>query len=102
MARQREKDLRCTSLAWISRTTLHVARPKHIAKQGGWRKTPKGGLQPAPLLEMGSLEGHATSDDGESKFQLTRCVRQGVEAPTLWLRSRGKLQKDEEDDGNPY
>ena len=64
-----------------------VAGPKHVADILGGQKV-CGWIAAAQSREMKGLEGDTAFKNVESKFNLTRCNRQGsVEAPTLRLKS---------------
>ena len=68
------------------KTAFDVARPRHLAEIIG-NQDDHGWITAALLQEMKRHEGHAAFESVESRFHLTRCIRQGsVEAPTLWLR----------------
>ena len=67
-------------IASMDRTAaFDVARPKLVAEILGGQEAP------TPLLEMDGLDGHAAFDDVDSKFNVTRWIRQGsVESSTVW------------------
>ena len=68
------------------KTASDMARPKRTARIMGAQDV-HGWITAALIREMTGLDGHATFENVESKFQLTRCIRQeSVEAPTLWLK----------------
>ena len=64
-----------------------VAGPKHVADILGGQKV-CGWIAAAQSREMKGVEGDTAFKNAESKFNLSRCNRQGsVEAPTLRLKS---------------
>ena len=65
------------------KTAVDVARSKRTAQIMGDQDV-HGWITAALLHEM---TGHAIIENVQSKFQCTRCFRQGsVEAPTLWFK----------------
>ena len=64
----------------IKTASDHIAKCLVEQDTYGW-------ITAAMLSGMEGLEGHATFEDVERRFNLTRRIRQGsVEAPTLWLK----------------
>ena len=89
------------------KTALDVAKPTHSANIMGEQET-HGWIKATSLLGKWRLAGHATFESVESKFNFSRCSRQGsVDVPTLRLKmakqllwNRGERIEDEAD-GNP-
>ena len=86
VARQREKTYGVHRQRGHQARRLSMWQDQLIFRKLCVIKTLTDGLQ-ASLWEMAGLEGQATFEHVECKFQFTRCTRQGsVGAPTLWLK----------------
>ena len=65
---------------------FHVGKTEAYRRTSGRTQDARGWITAAVLREMEALEGHGTSEEVESRFNLTRCICQAcVEAPTLRL-----------------
>ena len=103
MARQREKDIQCTSPAWTSRRPSWQSQS--MLRTLPEIQTSMGGSQRHFYVKWQGCKGTRPSKKKvESKFQFTRCIRQGRAA--LWLKlatqspCNVRTRMDEKNDGS--